>query len=138
MHVRLLFALILIGGSLILLIVSLSPIDRAKLGTEPHSHLSEKSAHRNHRLAHWFAFGGLACLLALLTRGIPLRVAGLTGVIAFGALIEYLQSVIYSHSIEIWDVRDDARGALAGFVGAILILAIKRWTKSRAATIGPP
>jgi len=130
-RVRLLFAAILMGCSLIFTIIALSPIDRVKLGTLPNSHLSQKSAHRNHRVAHWLSFGGFACLLALLTRGIRWRVAGLAGIIAFGSLIEYLQSVIYSHPMETWDVRDDARGALAGFCGAILILAIKRWTKSR-------
>lgn len=130
-RVRWLLAAILISGSLIFTIIALSPIDRVKLGTLPNSHLSQKSAHRNHRGAHWFSFAGFACLLALLTRGIRWRVAGLAGVIAFGALIEYLQSVIYSHPIETWDVRDDARGALAGFVVALLILAIQRWAKSR-------
>jgi VanZ family protein len=133
---RLLLAAILIGGSLILMIVSLSPIDRVKLGTQPHGHLDEVSAHRNHRVAHWLSFGSLACLLALLTPGIRLRVLGLTGVVAFGALIEYLQSLIYSHAIETWDVRDDACGAFAGFVSAVVILAIRRRAKRPSLRIG--
>ena len=46
--------------------------------------------------------------------------------ISIGVWIELLQHWIYSVPIETWDIRDDTIGAFVGFVGAVILFALKR------------
>jgi hypothetical protein len=79
-------------------------------------------ARRNHRIVHWIAFASLSFLLTLLCRNFAQRFMGLTGLVAVGALIEWLQHIIYSGRLETSDIFDDGYGAFAGFAAAMLTL----------------
>jgi hypothetical protein len=45
-------------------------------------------------------------------------------------MIESLQHMIYGAPFETWDMRDDAYGAVAGFLGAFFLLMFMRKSKT--------
>ncbi len=66
-----------------------------------------------HRLWHAAAYGSTAWLLTLVARNPKERAAALLGMVALGALLEYMQHRVYRCPYEWWDVRDDTFGIAA-------------------------
>lgn len=109
-----------IAAAVLLTAGSLSPLNRVKLGLAVKQH---------HRAFHFLAFGGLASLLALLTRTLPQRLLTTIAVIALGILIEFLQHAIYAHPIETWDIRDDLYASLTGLLFSLLLICVYRQSR---------
>jgi glycopeptide antibiotics resistance protein len=120
---RTFLARLLVIGILLLTTASLLPTatrNRLKLRTVSSNRSVQLAAIRQHRLAHWAAFGTLSFFLALLGRNLVQRIWALAGVVALGTLIECLQYLIYRGTFEVWDVRDDSYAAFVGFLCATL------------------
>jgi hypothetical protein len=130
-RLRILVLSILVVWGVLLSVVSLSPVYRLRVGLIAGKPSRQIMAKRNHRLAHWIAFGVLSFFLALLGKSSSRRIAAFVGIAAFGALIELLQHVIYINPLETWDIRDDIYGALAGFLGATVMIAVDRRRRAR-------
>ncbi len=124
MPIRAVLVATIVAAATLLTAVSLSSVNRYKLGFASANRSTEAAAKRRHRLAHWLAFGGLAFSLSLLGRNFAQRLLALTSVVSLGAFIEWLQHLIYTHPLETWDIRDDSYGALVGFLAAPLALAV--------------
>jgi len=70
-----------------------------------------------HRGYHFLSFGSTALLLQLTQPTRRGRMAVCALVIALGASLEILQHVIYGNVLEWWDIRDDAFGVIAAYLG---------------------
>jgi len=120
---------ILIVLAILLTVVSISPLNRTKMGFASANRGSVTAANQRHRIAHWLAFGSLAFLLSLLGRNIPQRLLTTASVAALGVLIELVQHALYHNPVETWDIRDDAYASLAGLLLALLAISVKRITQ---------
>ena len=65
-----------------------------------------------HREIHWLVFAGAAFLLLLLSRTRRQELCSVTVTFFLGLSLEYLQHLVYHHTMEWLDVRDDALAIL--------------------------
>jgi hypothetical protein len=131
-RVRACLRVVLIAWVILLTIVSLSSVNRSRLGLQASGPSNRISTRHRHRLAHFVAFGGLTFLLALLTRRLATRISALVAVIALGSLIELGQHKIYSIPVETGDIRDDCYGALAGLLAGTSFISVSRKRNARS------
>lgn len=132
-RVRFFVWLLLIGWGLTVTTVSLSSLSRYKLGLRSPVPSAQRSAHHNHRLAHFAAFGSLSVLLGLLTRRPSSRIVSVVAVIALRAAIEVAQPWIYVIPVETADIRDDSYGAVAGTlcIAGLMAIVLRKESKSK-------
>ncbi len=90
MPIRAVLVAAIVAAATLLAAVSLSSVNRYKLGFASANRSTEAAAKRRHRSAHLVAFGGLALSLSLLGRNFAQRFLAFTSVVSLGALIEWL------------------------------------------------
>ncbi len=129
---RALILTIVVLWAVLLTGASLSSNNFLRVGISRSVHSRQITVRRKHRIAHCTGFGVLAFLLTMLGRKPSQKWAALVCVVALGAMIESLQHLIYQMPFETWDLRDDAYGAVAGFLGAFFLAVFTRKNKTLA------